>query len=80
MEDLEILRSWNSLGDDINDWDYGAQLISDNHFENYARDYFEEIYDVPENVLYYIDWESWSDDLKQDYTSIELSGETYWVR
>lgn len=77
---LNELREWNALGDNIDDWDYNALLIHESYFEEYAKDYFFEIYDVPENVSYYIDWEMWADDLMQDYTELDLSGETYYVR
>jgi hypothetical protein len=84
MEDLEILRSWNDLGDDINDWDYGVQLIHDNYFQEYVEQLVEDIGDIPDDLPYYIksniDWKGVAEAIQQDYTPIELSYETYWVR
>ena len=81
IDDLKTLREWNAEGESAtSDWEEGVELISDGDFKDYAKEYANEIYDIPESLIYYIDWESFADDLESDYTSIELSGKTYWVR
>jgi hypothetical protein len=65
------------------DWRYGETLIRDSYFEDYARDLAEDIGAIKENASWpnnYIDWEAASEALKQDYTSVEFDGVTYWVR
>ena len=84
LEDLEELREWNSWGDDIDDWDYGTTLIKDEYFKEYAEQLVKDIGDLPSDLPWYIesniDWDGIADDIKADYTEIDLSGETYWVR
>lgn len=65
------------------DWKYGATLIRDSHFEDYARELAEDTGAVSRDAqwpLQHIDWEAAADELKQDYTSVEFDGTTYWVR
>ena len=84
IEDLKTLREWNALGDDVDDWDYGATLIRDSYFEEYAEQLCEDLGEIPDDLPGYIachiDWEGVARDMKMDYQSIELSGQTYWVR
>ena len=65
------------------DWSYGATLIHEDYFEDYARDLAAEgDYDMKNELWPYtcIDWEKAAEELKQDYTSVDFGGETYWVR
>lgn len=60
-------------------------FIADSHFEDYARELAEDIgaikrgrdMDWPCNR---IDWEMAAEDLQQDYSQVEVDGETYWYR
>ena len=61
----------------------GVALIADSYFEDYAREFAEDIGAVPRDAGWptsYIDWERAADALKMDYTSIEADGRTFWVR
>ena len=65
------------------DWRYGATLIHEDYFEDYARDLAAEgDYDMKNEQWPYtcIDWTQAAEELKQDYTSVDFDGETYWVR
>lgn len=65
------------------DWKYGATLIRDSYFTEYAQELAEDIGAIDRNAkwpLQHIDWEAAADELKQDYTSVEFDGTTYWVR
>lgn len=65
------------------DWQYGAQLIRDSYFEDYAQEFAEEIGAVDRNARWpndCIDWEKAAEELQMDYTSVEFDGVTYWVR
>ena len=65
------------------DWKYGATLIHENYFEDYARDLAAEgDYDMKNEQWPYtcIDWAKAAEELQQDYTSVDFDGETYWVR
>jgi hypothetical protein len=65
------------------DWKYGATLIRDSYFEEYAKQLADDIGAIDSNAswpLYCIDWERAAADLQQDYTSVDYDGVTYWVR
>lgn len=66
------------------DWNHGATLVHDSYFEDYARQFAEDIHgrgvanaDWP---FSHIDWKEAAEALQADYTSIEVGNETYWVR
>jgi len=65
------------------DWRYGAVLIHEDHFVEYAKQLAEDIGAVvadtkwPNNC---IDWEAAADELKVDYTTVDFDGEIYYVR
>ena len=65
------------------DWRYGATMIHEDYFEDYARDLAAEgDYDMKNEQWPYtcIDWAKAAEELQQDYTSVDFDGETYWVR
>ena len=64
------------------DWKYGAQLIRDSYFVEAMQDLVSDIGDLPKDIPAYlvIDWEATASNLRQDYTSVEFDGVTYWVR
>lgn len=65
------------------DWKFGATLIHESHFENYARDLAEDLGYISRDDHWphtCIDWEQAARELQQDYTSVDFDGETYWVR
>lgn len=65
------------------DWEYGATLIRDSYFEEYAQELAEEIGAIDRNASWpytCIDWDQAARELRMDYTSIEFDGVTYWVR
>jgi predicted nuclease with TOPRIM domain len=56
-----------------------VRLVADEDFRDYAQDTAECIYDIPEHWPYNcIDWDEAAEMLKQDYTSVEWQGVTYW--
>ncbi len=66
------------------DWTYGATLIHEDYFEDYARQLADDLglYDDRKAQWPHtcIDWAQAAEELKQDYTSVDFDGETYWVR
>ena len=79
---LKALQAFEAEAEGYGDWRHGAQLIRDSYFEQYARDTAEELYNVRDASWPYtcIDWEKAAEELKQDYTSAEFDGVTYWMR
>lgn len=65
------------------DWQYGATLIRGTYFEDYARQFAEDIGALegcdrwPATC---IDWEKAASELQCDYTAVDFDGVGYWVR
>lgn len=73
-----------TLGEaDVEDWEYGAQLIHEGDFDGrYAKQLCEELGymsgDLPGFIV--IDWDATASNLRVDYQEIEICGETYLAR
>lgn len=65
------------------EWKHGATFIRDSYFRTYAEDLADDIGAInrdagwPANC---IDWDAAASQLKADYTTIEVGGETYYTR
>lgn len=80
-DELGIESNPDSLLAYANDID--PTLISDDDFEEYARDLAESIGAIDPNAnwpLSCIDWEKAADELRADYSSVEYDGTTYLHR
>lgn len=64
------------------DWTYGTTLIRDSYFVEYVEELLKDCGDLPQNIPGYIviDWEATADNIRQDYTSVDFDGVTFWVR
>lgn len=82
--ELDSLISLAEEGENASsDWQYGATLIRDDYFEDYARELAEDTgrYSSDEPwPLCCIDWEKAANLLKMDYTEVDYDGVSYWVR
>lgn len=82
-QELKSLEALQDEAEGYSDWKYGAALIRDDHFEDYARQYAEEIGAVDSNASWpndCVDWEKAASELQMDYTSVDFDGVTYWIR
>lgn len=93
-DNTEELKGLEDLAEEAEgcaeDWFYGAQLIRDSHFKDYAQELAEDTCPFSrgsdeakllESWPYRcIDWRQAAEELKQDYSSVEFDGVTYWVR
>lgn len=64
------------------EWYYGY-LINENDFENHARELADDIGAIDSKSFWpnnCIDWEKAAGELKQDYTTIEFDGGTFYAR
>ena len=89
VEDIELaeeLQHLKALTEEAEgyaeDWKCGVGLIRDSYFEEYAEELCKNIGALPNDVPWYIviDWEATAGHIRQDYTSVEFDGVTYWVR
>lgn len=76
-------RSIVSLSDefDSNQWEDGITFVKDSYFEEYAREFAEDIGAISGDERWpatCIDWEKAAGELQMDYSSVEFDGETYW--
>lgn len=65
------------------DWQYGATLIEDSYFTQYARELAEDCGMLTEGAAWpyrCIDWERAARELQSDYTALTYGRTTYWVR
>lgn len=83
-EELRVLEEFAKEAEGYtSEWEDGATFIDDSYFEDYARELADDIGAIPSDAswpLTHIDWEAAADELKQDYTTVELEGFTFYVR
>jgi hypothetical protein len=83
-DELKTLLALQIEGSDsTSEWSYGETLIHENYFEEYAQQTAEDIGAIDPNAnwpLNCIDWKEAADQLKQDYSTIDFDGETYYIR
>lgn len=83
-EDLKILKELQGEGNSYCcDWQYGATLIRDSYFEEYAQDFAEDIGAINGDLSWpgnCIDWEEAAKELQIDYSCIDFDGVDYWIR
>lgn len=85
--ELAALKAFaEELSGYLPDWRHGETLIRDDYFTTYAQELAEDCGDMPKTEggwpmqFVTIDWDAAADALKQDYTSAEWDGVTYWGR
>lgn len=82
-EEAERCEEIRALDGCVEDWFYGATLIRESYFKEYAKELAEDIGAIDPSAswpLTCIDWEQAADELKMDYTAVEWNGDTYYVR
>jgi hypothetical protein len=82
--ELLTLRELAKEGENAcGDWSYGATLVRDSYFVDYAQQLAEDIGAV-ERVSAWpascIDWRQAATELQIDYYPVDYDGVTYWVR
>jgi hypothetical protein len=83
-EEYKALKSFADEAEGYaSDWTYGAALIRDSYFEEYAEQFADDIGAVNKDANWptnHIDWKAAAEDLQQDYSAVDFDGVTYWVR
>jgi hypothetical protein len=82
-EELKILLELQEQCEGYCDWRDGATLVRDTYAQQYAQQLAEDIGAIPSDLSWpctCIDWEDATDELLQDYTSVDYDGVAYWVR
>lgn len=81
---VALLGACKGMGGD-HQWQgvwYPVTLIHDRYFTEYTEDMLKDCGVLPRDVPWYIviDWEATANNVRQDYTSVDFDGQTYWVR
>jgi len=83
-EEREELEMLEKLKDETEwaGWEYGINFIKEYNFKDYAEELFDDcfLYNAPENVRHYIDYDKFANDLEMDYTEVEIDGTSYLFR
>lgn len=82
-EELKILKAFAEEAENsCEDWHYGATLIRESYFQQYAQELVHDSGDLPTDLPSYIviDWDATTDNLRQDYSEVEWDGVSYLCR
>lgn len=83
-EDGGRIAEIRAIENEISEFHHGQAMIPEDEFVDWARQEAESIHgDEMRSEIWpfmHIDWEAAADALKQDYTEVELDGDTYLVR
>ena len=83
-EELEELKSLKEEISDNSDEDFecGIQLINENDIDDYLHELLIDCGYIPKDMPSWIEinWQATYDNMKQDYSEIELNGNTFYVR
>jgi hypothetical protein len=80
-EEMETLESVIDECSGYGDFEHGETLIAEHYFTEYAEELCKEIGDMPAEITSYlvIDWEATAENIKCDYTTVEIEGTTYYL-
>ena len=81
LEELEALKDEISNNSDEG-FEYGIQLIHENDIDDYFHEMLIDCGYIPNDFPAWIeiDWQATYNNMKQDYSEIELNGSTFYVR
>ena len=81
LEGLEALKDEVSSNSDEG-FEYGIQLIHENDIDDYLHELLIDCGYIPKDMPSWIeiDWDATYDNMKQDYSELEINGNTFYVR
>lgn len=84
LPEEEELAELETLENEVSEFMHGETLISEDYFEDYAREMAEDIHGRSIRDAKWpftcIDWSEAADELRQDYSETEYQGTTYLFR
>lgn len=80
--ELAELRRFVDAFEGSEDLSDGVTLVRDYYFTEYVQDMLEDCGDIPADFpsFIHIDWEWTAQEVRYDYSSAEIFGETFWHR
>ena len=81
LAELELLKEEVGSNSDEG-FEYGIQLIHEDDIDDYLHDMLIDCGYLPKDLPHWIkiDWQATYNNMKEDYTEIELNGNTFYVR
>lgn len=81
-DEFEMLTKLAQELEGESEWEHGLALINEDYWVKYCQEMLEDCGDLPKGVPSYIviDWEATADNLKADYSEVEIGGETFYYR
>ena len=81
LQELEALKDEVSNNSD-EDFEYGIRLIHEDDIDDYLHELLIDCGYIPKDLPSWveIDWQATYDNMKQDYSELELNGSTFYVR
>jgi hypothetical protein len=79
-EYLALVRVREECEDYSSEWRHGETLIHEDYFEESMDEMVNECYDLPKDLPSFITLQINYDDLKYDYTEVDVLGQTYYIR
>ena len=81
LAELEALKEEIESNSDEG-FEYGIQLIHEDYIDDYLDELLEDCDYLPKDLPHWIkiDWQATYDNMKEDYTEIELNGNTFYIR
>lgn len=81
-DELKEIEEIDTIEDNCSEFTYGETLIADFYFEDYCRDFCEEVGYISKDFPSFIeiDWDATANNMRQDYTEAEYQGTTYFFR
>lgn len=81
IPEMDELAMLDNLENEIDNFMHGTTLIRDRYFETYAQQYAEDIGAIDRDMKWpytCIDWAQAADELKSDFTMVEIDGTDYY--
>lgn len=86
-DETELLGTLRELVEEIEGYSGdkcadGVTLIAEDHFIEYVKEMLEDCGEIPRNLPSYIeiDWDKTAENIRVDYTEVEIDGSAYWFR
>lgn len=79
-EEYLALAAIIEQGEGYGDWACGEPLIAEDYFPEYVQEMVEECYNLKVPDFVKIDWAGTAENVRVDYTEIDVAGNSYWMR
>jgi hypothetical protein len=68
---------WCGLADGARN---GRFLIAEDDWSDHVREFVDDLADIPDFLVSFIDWDGLGDSLRTDYRPVDFEGRTYLIR